>query len=169
MTSNQSPRRKAASSLLSAAVAFVLGAWAFPCLAATDTEARCDQSLDTPPISPAEDRRLAIQVINHGTATAAEALSGEETDAEPTDESTGPRVEIMLRRIFDEAQARRPNLPEPGIKEDRSAPLAIDKTDGVEEPATALEAEPADSAAELPGLSADELLRYRQQMFRTDI
>lgn len=169
MTSIQAPRRKVGSSLLSAALVLVFGAWAHSSVAATDTDARCDQSMDTPPMSPAEDGNLALQVINHGTAAAADTISVEETKAGPADGSTGPRVEIMLRRIFDEARARQPNLPKPEIMEDHSAPLAVDKTDGIEEPAAALEAEPADSAAELPGLSADELLRYRQQMFRTDI
>ena len=75
----------------------------------------------------------------------------------------------MLRRIFDETRARQAGLPEPEILEDRSAPLAVDQADGIEESAAVLEAAPADSTTELPGISADELLRYRQQMFRTDI
>lgn len=171
MTRKQAPRPKVASSLLGAAVALALGAWVQPSFAATATDARCDQSMDSLPMSPADDGKLAIRVIDHGTATAAadDALAAEETVADPADGSTGPRVEIMLRRIFDEARARQPNLPEPEIVEDLSAPLAIDKTESIEEPAAVLEAEPADSPAERPDFSADELLRYRRQMFRTDI
>jgi hypothetical protein len=153
---------------MSAAIVLVAAAMAHPSLAATGTDARCDQSMDTPPMSPTDDGNLAIQVIDHGTATAAavQTVPVEETAA---DSPKGPRVEIMLRRIFDEARARQPGLPEPDVEHDRSAPLAVDKTDGVEEPTAVLEAEPADSGAELPGFSSDELLRYRQQMFRTDI
>ena len=170
MTDRQAPRRKVASSLLGATIALVLGAWALPSLGATASGARCDESMDTPPMSAADDGDLTIQVIDHGAATAAEdALHGDEPDTDAADGSTGPRVEIMLRRIFDEARARQPNLPEPEVAGDRVAPLAVDKADGIEEPAAVLEAEPADSAAELPGFAADELLRYRQQMFRTDI
>lgn len=169
MTGKQAPRRTVASSLLSAAIVLALGAWAQTSLAATGSDARCDQSMDTPPMSPAEGDSLSIQVMDHGTATAVDELAAEETEADPAGGSKGPRVEIMLRRIFDEARARQPDLSEPEIAEDRSAPFAVDKTDSKEEPAAALEAEPADSAAELPSFSADELLRYREQMFRTDI
>lgn len=169
MTGKQAPRRHVASSLLSAATVLVLGAWACPSLAATGSDARCDQSLDQPPMSPADSGDLAIQVIDHGTATATDDLAVEETGADPAGGSKGPRVEVMLRRIFDEARARQPGLPQLEFAEDRNAPLAVDQADGIEEPAAVLEAEPAESATELPGFSADELLRYRRQMFRTDI
>jgi hypothetical protein len=127
--------------------------------------------MDTPLMSPTEGDGLSIQVIDHGSATAAAAdeLATDDTGADPAGGSKGPRVETMLRRIFDEARARQPGLSEPEIVEDGAAPFAVDKTDSMEEPAAALEAEPADSAAELSGFSADELLRYREQMFRTDI
>ena len=60
-------------------------------------------------------------------------------------------------------------MSEPERSVDFSAPLAVDKSENIEEPAPGLESDPVDSAAELPGFSADDLHRYRQQMYRTDI
>jgi hypothetical protein len=168
LTDKQAPRRKVASSLLSATIVLVAVGWAHSSLAATDTGARCDQSMDPPPMSPADDGSLAIHVIDHGTANVAvmEAVPVEES---AVDGSTGPRAEITLQRILDETRARQPARTEPELVEGRSTPLAVRKTDGVDEPTAVLDAEPADSTTEMPGFSADELLRYRQQMFRTDI
>jgi hypothetical protein len=75
----------------------------------------------------------------------------------------------MLRRIFDEARAREPQLQQPREDNDFNAPLAVEKTETLEDPPRVLEPDPADATAELPGFGADELLHYRQQMYRTDI
>ena len=47
--------------------------------------------------------------------------------------------------------------------------LAIDKTKVVEEPAAVNNTDQTDGADELPEFSGDEVLRYRQQMYRKDI
>jgi hypothetical protein len=75
----------------------------------------------------------------------------------------------MLQQIFGEARTLQPPLSETGLVDDRGTPLAIDKAEAMEEPTAVLETDQADVAAELPGFSADELLRYRQKMFRKDI
>ena len=175
MTSRQAPRRKVAPSLTSALIALVLGAWISPSPAATGTDARCDQSLDATPMSLADESKLRIRVIDHGTATAAatDDISLDDTVADPEPSaaggSKGPRVDVMLRRIFEEAEARQPGLAEPEQAGDRSAPLAVDKTENAEEPTAVLETNPTAAPAERPDFSSDELLRYRQQMYRTDI
>jgi hypothetical protein len=175
LTIQQAPRGKVAQRLLSAATGLVLCAWMFPSLAATGTDSRSDQPLDAPPMSLPADRKLPMPAIDHAAA------SGVTPDTPPRDDSaaeaasdtarapTGPRVDIMLRRIFDEAQARQPRLQPPRENDDFTAPLAVDKSETLEDPPDLLEADPADAAAELPGFGADELLRYRQQMYRTDI
>jgi hypothetical protein len=164
-----------APSLLSTITVLALGAFVHPSLAATGS---CDQPLDAPPMSPSDDRKLTISVINHGSSSAAatnriplEVDNDVNTDAprEPVGEAAGPRVEEMLRRIFDEAQARQPTLPEPEADDDFSAPFAVDKSENAEESASGLEADPAEGTSELPRFGADELLHYRQQMYRTDI
>ena len=65
---------------------------------------------------------------------------------------------------------RQPQLAESEPADDpRAPPFAVDKADSGEEPAAVLDSEQVDVGAELPGYTDDELLRYRQQMFRKDI
>jgi hypothetical protein len=163
---------------LSTIAVLALGAFVYPSFAATGSDASCDQALDAPPMSPSVDRSFAISVINHGsssaTATSRIPLDiDEDTEAglplELAGEPAGPRVEVMLRRIFDEAQARQPILSEPEPEDDFGAPFAVDKSENAEESASGLEADPAVGTADLPRFGADELLQYRQQMYRRDI
>lgn len=175
MTTKQAPRRKMASSQLGAIIVLAIGAWVHPAFAATAADARCDQPIDAPPMSAASESKLSIQVIDHGTSAAVASDDTSLTEAvadaapESSDGPRGPRVDIILRRIFDEAQLRQPQLAGPEHADDLATPFAVDKTEAIEEPATVLDSEQSDVAAELPGFSADELLHYRQQMFRKDI
>ena len=178
MTSRQAPRSKVAPSLLSTIAVLALGAFVHPSLAATGSDASRDRPLDAPPMSPSADRKLAISVINHSSSSAAatdrvppdvDEDTKADTPRESASEPAGPRVEEMLRRIFDEAQARRPTLSEPETDDDFSAPFAVDKSENAEESASGLEADPAEGTSELPRFGADELLHYRQQMYRKDI
>jgi hypothetical protein len=175
LTTEQAPRRKVAPTHLSTILVLALGAWVHPALSATGVDASCDESIDTPPMSAATDNKLAIRVIDHGrnTAVSNEEISLDETSAdvapESSDRRTGPRVDVMLRRIFDEARLRHPQLADPEQPDDMSAPIAVDTSEASEEPAAVISTDQTDGATELPGFSADELLRYRQQMFRKDI
>jgi hypothetical protein len=164
-----------ASSYLSAILLLALGAWVHPALSATGAGARCDQSVDTPPISADADSKLAIQVIDHGTSTsvADPEISVDDAFSDPVPQSSSLQTERaaddMLRQIFGEARTLEPSLSETGLIEDLGAPLAVDKAEAMEEPTAVLETDQADVAAELPGFSEDELLRYRQKMYRKDI
>lgn len=174
MKSRQAPRRNVAPSLASALIALVLGAWISPLPAATGTDAMCDQSLDATPMSLADDGKLTIQVVDHGAAAASDdiSLDGTLSDSVPSAAggSKGPRAKIMLQLILDEADARQQRLPEPEQAGDLSSPLVVDKTKNGKDEAKALEANPTVAApAQRPDFSSDEFLRYRQQMFRTDI
>lgn len=175
MTTRQAPRGKVTQRLLSAVAALVLGAWMLPSLAATGTDTRSEPSMDASPMSLSAARELPLRIIEPGAESAAdpESLPPDDTAAEtPVDAAEppgGPRVDIMLRRIFDEARAREPRLQQPREDEGFNAPLAVDKTETLEDPPGVLEAGPAEAAAEFPGFGADDLLRYRQQMYRTDI
>jgi hypothetical protein len=161
--------------LPSALTALLLGAWMFPSLAATGTDIRSDESMDATPMSLSAGRELPIQVIDRGASGVVDSDSlpldddATETPADAAEPRGGPRVEIMLRRIFDEARAREPQLQQPREDNDFNAPLAVEKTETLEDPPRVLEPDPADATAELPGFGADELLHYRQQMYRTDI
>jgi hypothetical protein len=175
LTRKQAPRSTAAPSLLSAVFVLVLGAWIHPVLAATTADARCDSPADTLPMSIADENKLAIRVLGHGTPASAtpDAVVLDDTVIEtlPNDSGSpaGPRVDIILRRIIDEAQLRQPKLPKPEQAGNLGPPLAGDKSETVEESATLPETSPVDAVQERPRFPADDLLRYRQQMYRTDI
>ena len=174
MTIRQAPRRKAVQRLLSATLALVLSAWVYPLLAATGTDVRSDQLMDAPPTFLSADRKFPIQTIDHGAASAAggKSLPLDESAAEAatqtTEQPTGPQFEIMLRRIFDETQTSQPKLQQQE-DDDFNAPLAVDKSETLEDTPGVLEADPADAAAQFHGFRDDEILRYRRQMYRTDI
>ena len=150
----------------------VLGAWVNPALSATGANTRCDQSIDSPPTPAAADSKLSIRVIDHGS-TAADDISLEETstDLSPNliEALARSRADTILRRISDEAKLRQPRLSEPASADTMSGPLAVEKSEAVEEPAAMINTDQSDSAAEHPEFTADEFLRYRQQMFRKDI
>ena len=178
MATHQAPGGKAAQRLLGAVTAVVLGAWTIPSLAATGTDARSDPSMDAPPISLSVERELPIRIIDRGAAGAVEpeSLPLEDAVAEtPVDavetllDAAEPPGGPMLRRIFDEGQAHQRQLQQPQKKDDFTGKLAADKPDTVNEPPVVLETDPAEAAAVFPGFGRDELLRYRQQMYRTDI
>ena len=148
-----------------------LGTWMHPAFCANGTDADCDSSLDPASMSLVDSRDLPLRLIDHGTAGTATADDMPVTDpaAKTNIHPAGPRVDTILKRIFDEARARQPGLSEPEQSGDLSAPLAVDQSENIEEPAAGLETDPVESPAELPGFSADELHRYRKQMYRTDI
>ena len=156
-------------------MALVLSAWMYPSLAATGTDARSDQPLDAPPLALSADHELPLPVIDHGAASAVtpDALPHDGSAAEAAQDAATPppetRVEIMFRRMFDEAQGRQPALQRPQEDDDFNPPLAVDQSEPREDPRGVLQADPADATAQLPGFGADELLRYRRQMYRTDI
>ena len=116
--------------------------------------------------------KLTIDVVNHGPT--------DEIDVAPTiDESyeeesaTGrpsSRVEYLLRKIFDEPQLRTIDAEELQESDEITAPLAVDKTEAVDESASDSNSEEiSPNAAGLPGVSEDDLARFKQQMYRTDI
>ena len=175
MTAKQAPQRNVAPLHLSAIVVLALGAWVHPALSATGADARCDQRIDALPMSTPGDGKLAIRVLDHGTNA---ALAGNDIpleaavtgpSVESPDRPSEPRIDVMLRRLSDDTRLPQSGLSEPDEVEVVAAPLAVGKTKAIEKPATELDTNQTDVAAELPGFSADELLRYRQQMFRKDI
>ena len=174
MAGKRAPRRKVASSHLGAIIVLALGAWVHPALSATGTGALCDQSIDAQPLPDAGNDELAIRVIDHGSTSsvASDDISlDERSDSlvpEFSNRTTGPRIDIMLRPINSEVELQQPRLPELEDGDDLSAPLA-DKADAREEPTAVLDSNQSDTSVEFPGSSQDDLLRYRQQMFRKDI
>ena len=150
---------------LSTLALFVLAAWSSSALAATGAETRCDQSVLSVDMPDESHSGLAIDVVDHGPARSSGVI-----EQDPADDASGPQVEILLRRIFDEPQLRPVDADESENVEEMTAPLAVDQVETVEEAAKKANSdESSNTSADLPGVSADDLLRFKRQMYRTDI
>lgn len=176
LTHRMAPRRIDPLSGLSALLLLALGTSMSPALAATNADSRRDQSAESPAMSDVRTNHLILEVVDHGESQSA---APGQLSVDSAIEAGGsvnsstiepPRVESLLRRIFDEPQLRTPEISTVEEADERSAPLAVDKSDNIEKPASAVPGKEASNAApRMPGVSSDELLRFKQQMYRTDI
>lgn len=176
MVHRMAARRAERLSGLGALLLLALGISTNPALAATSADTRCDQSAESPALPDVHPGNLTLEVVDHGTSeSVAPGRISVESAIEPGGSSTPsvddrPRVETLLRRIFDEPQLRAPEAPETEDLDERNAPFVVEKPDKVEKPAAIVpEEEAGDVAPRLPGVSSDEALRFKQQMYRTDI
>jgi hypothetical protein len=145
-----------------------------PALAATGTN--CDQAAESLPLPEPGTDALTFEVVEY---TVSDHDAPGRLSVDGSDESGGsgletdpgpPRVETLLRRIFDETQLRAPDLAEADEPEERHAPMVIDKPESVNSSSAAPDqAESAVPGPHLPGVSHDEFLRFKRQMYRTDI
>lgn len=176
MTHRKAPRSTEQLSGLSALLVVALGSVTSPALAATGADTRCDQSVASPQMTDVRSSNLTVEVVDHG---ATESVTPGQLSIDSAIEDGGttipsvddrPRVETLLRRIFDEPQLRTPEIAPAEEVDERSAPFAVDKSDnGEEKTPTGSGDDASDIAPRLPGVSGDELLRFKQQMYRTDI
>ena len=141
------------------------------------SDALCAQSV-SPNISfdiPIDE--LSLTMVDLGVS-AAEYDTEPDQVIQPPSVATAPRVERILREIFDESlpanqeaadatPSSSPNaaslaeLTAPGLQE---MSRAVDKTKIRD-----VEKDVTEVTTRVPGVSEDELARYRRQMFRTDI
>jgi hypothetical protein len=174
LTNERAPRRNVAATLPSALFALVVAAWIHPALAATGTHARCDQSIDSPPIAISDDERLSLQVIGHSANTAAATHNmspakppGPEPAVAPGESAVNARIAALLRRTARETHWGR---PQPEQSEDQGIPLVADSAESTEEPPRMLDSGQPEAAAERAGYPDDDLVRdLQRQMYRTDI
>ena len=157
----------------------VLGlcALAFSTVASAGVTSLCDtRTIDPPDLDiPADE--LTVELIDLGTSAAVDL----DTDVVPDTMAlqAPPDVDAMLKQVFDltEKQAQRgahrspvievplADLSPPAIRTDAPISTADDTeaatdTDTVQQP---------EVATRVPGLSEDDLRRYRSKMYRTDI
>ena len=170
MTNERAPRRNLAPTLSSALLALAVVAWIHPALAATGTHARCDRSIDSPPLAVPDDDRLSLQVLGHTTnpTAAPENMSPAEPAAASGESAVNSRIAAVLRRT---ARESRWGEPQPEQSEDQGVPLVAEKAERAEEePPRRLDSEQAETDAEHPGYADDDLVRNLQrQMYRKDI
>jgi hypothetical protein len=171
MVHRMAPRRTGRFSGMSALL-LAVGVSTSPALAATSADSRCDQSAESPALPDVRPGDLSLEVVDHsvtpGQTSVDSAIEPGGSSNAPANER--PRVETLLRRIFDEPQLRAPEVPETEEADTRSAPFAVDKPENAEKPTTTV---PGDKDSEpsphLPGVSSDDVLRFKRQMYRTDI
>jgi len=173
LTHRMAPRRIEPLSGLSALLLLVLGTSMSPALAATSVDSRCDQSAESPAMPDVRTNHLILEVVDHGESQSSvpghlSVDSANEAGGSSNPSSIDPPgVESLLRRLFDEPQLRTPEVSTVQEADERGAPLAVDKSDNVEKPASTVSGNEASDEA--PGVPSDELLRFKQQMYRTDI
>jgi hypothetical protein len=141
-----------------------LGVLASPAIAATSAHLPCDQS--TAPTLYIEHNELVSTVISHSAS-----VDSESTHTENSQNFLTPRAAAAIRDAFknsdevdatpssmDVASATRPS-PLVGTS---SKPAASEKTDRNVDTESAMH-------TKLPGISDEDLVRYKKQMYRRDI
>lgn len=159
------------------AAALLLAFYCAPVLAANTLP--CDEAADRPRTLEIHaldiaDPDLTISVTDHGvTTTVVVQPAGDETRMPQriVDRSIAPRANTILRQIFDESySASELDELRPASAPDAKSIAELTMSDDRNEPAAdGNDAELPALDADLPGISEDETLRYRRQMFRTDI
>lgn len=157
-----------------AAVTLLLGLASAPALAASGINPLCDEE-QTLPAPPDE---LTIDTVDHvPIIDAATSRLGIVDQSPPALASATPRVDRILRQIFDET----PPADESGesVALSTAAPLVeLTTPDLVDDASDEFRPESPESQGDLPpplvdprfpGLSDADAERYRRQMFRTDI
>jgi hypothetical protein len=135
------PMPKQGRSFAAGAAILVLVAWhAEPATASSNMPVSCDDVAAVSFEVPASDLNAAV--VNHEVDAKGikDAESAEKTDALSPDHYLAPRVESVLREVF----------------KDSATPI-VDR-----------DKQPAMNTR-VPGVSDDELARYKRQMYRTDI
>ena len=171
MASRQERSDRSASNVLSALALAALGAWTHPALASSGVDALCDRSTVAPPSTEAPRNRLTLEVVDHGNAKAAGDVDiDDEVDAQST-RQLRPHTETILRRIFDESSPADTDVTPFADAESLGARLADEKSTDVEDASNPAgeSPSPGQTATQLPGVSEDELLRFRKRMYRVDI
>ena len=158
-----------------AAVALILGLASGPSFAAAGSNPLCDEDRTLP--APPEE--LTIDTVDHvPIIDAATTRLGIVDQSPPALASTTPRVDRILRQIFDEAPPD--DASGDSVARSTAAPLVeLTTPDLIDDVSDALRPEPQESRGgelpaplvdpRFPGLSDADAERYRRQMFRTDI
>ncbi len=153
-----------------------------PALAATGLDVLCDRSSDQPVSLVVSVEELTINVVDHGSANSMAAGESAATEIlPPSAVSVNPSVETILRQIFDEsapagqesAEATAAGAANAVSLAELTAPTASDKSvelAGADDTGD-VNSEESSSVVntQLQGVPDDQILRYRRQMYRTDI
>lgn len=141
-----------------------LGVFAGPAVAATSDQLPCDQS--TAPTLRIERNELVSTVISHNAS-----VDSESTHTENSRNFLTPRAEAAIRDAFKKSDAvdvtpsstdvASATLPSPLVGTS-SKPAASEEADRDVDTESAMN-------TKLPGISDEDLVRYKKQMYRRDI
>lgn len=157
----------------------VLGlcALAFSTVASAGVTSLCDTRTIEPPDLDITADELTIELVDLGTSASIDLDTGVDTDTIVL--QAPPDVDAMLKQVFDlsEKQALRDARTSPGIEHrlaDLSPPAMqseapMSTTDETEAAADSDTPQRPAVSTRVPGLSEDDLRRYRSKMYRTDI
>ncbi len=143
-----------------------------PLLAATGLDVICDQSAQHVDSHAADD--LNIETVDHGLTNAITEdsdLLGGGSDDESEILAMSAREEEILRRIFDETSTDYVEDTADGAENVKNSVIdsATEERSAGTEPAAQEDSDSAMPAIRLPDSTPEAMLRYRRQMFRTDI
>ena len=149
------PQRR--PSIAATAASLLLLAWsAAPVLAAPGVSARCADMDDASLVIQVHE--LSAEVVSHDpdVKNAESASESERTDVLSPTHFLAPRAAATMREVFEDAPAPVADAVPPAAAE----VTAPERADGDDQPII---------NTRIPGVSADELARYKRQMYRTDI
>ena len=160
------------------AASLLAGGWCTQA-AASSTDIICDQTSRHPVSLDIPVNELTVNTVDHGAAnTISSSESALENSDDQIDPAVTPRVAAVLRQIFDESLARQPlkdRLHTPTIDNLQdlveSVPLQEDAEGSVRSSGkiTVADSSAPDINAHLPGVEEEQTIRYRREMYRTDI
>jgi hypothetical protein len=141
MAGRQSTPRHGKTYAASASLVVLVSAWyAGPAIASSNTFSMCDDVNDVSLEIPAKELQVAIISGKVETDEVDAVESATELDTLSTTKNLRPSDDAILRKVFEETTTRFPESDEwPAMN------------------------------ARVPGVSDNELARYKRQMYRTDI
>jgi hypothetical protein len=162
-------------------VCMLLGIWGAPVSASSGISAH--ELAAAPPLNVERvDFGSTKAAIGMSTATTNEEIAGENHGSETTTDAVDliPRAETVNQHIFENSHAsERPatdlieaDVPEVVPLASSNAPVEAKKNDPAahsESVTTSVETRSSEVEMHLPGVSDADLLRFRRQMYRTDI
>jgi len=141
-----------------------LGVLATPAVAATSAQLPCAQS--TAPTLHVEQNELVSTAVSHNTSVGSENIGSENVQNILT-----PRAAAAIREVFENSDtfdmtpsstdAASDALPSP-LLDTGSKPAVSEKANSDVDTESAMN-------TKLPGISDEELIRYKKQMYRRDI
>ena len=130
----------------------LLGAWTGPAHASSGVDSECPEVRNSLEVSQITAPALAIQVVDHAVSSSAEIDEKIDDTKRNANSEVVPELSAATRELLQEVF---------GDEEQEDADV-IDEADS-----TPSELPP--TATRLPGVSEEELPRFRRQMYRTDI